>query len=144
MKKNVPFKIGLIAIGIAAAMSCSKKNNDSPQQNIVGTWKVTSEGIDTNHNNVLDQNEIISSDTSWAHHILTFKSDGTLTETYYSVIKKYTYEWVGNNTYLKTTFLDTSYHGGPSSLKITTISNTTLTLMDTTTNSPDWVIFTKQ
>jgi len=127
MKKYVIGALLISAVCIAA--SCKKPGNSSPASNLEGSWFVNKVYLDTNRNGIMDANELFT-DTSLAHQVIRFNTDGTLVSTYYSSVSHGTWQLVNGNTYIKTT--DTSGGTTTSYVLILSLTPASLEIKDTT------------
>jgi hypothetical protein len=68
------FAVALIILSNLFLASCEKDTDINESASVVGTWKLSEEGVDTDNNNVLDATEVSPTTLTV---IFTFKSDNT-------------------------------------------------------------------
>lgn len=92
-----------------------------------GTWAISSELVDTNCSGLLSLNY---TDTSFAHTLLTFNTNGTFVASYYnSVTARGLYSLLDNSKFLK--LEDTVYGGDTVSYQVEMLTSSAMRLLDT-------------
>ena len=107
---------------------------------LVGTWKITSVQMDTNHNGKIDANETFT-DTSWANRIIQVNDDGTVKTTYYDNITQSKWTLTDDNKYIQ----QTDSTGKVTSHMIVSLTSKNVEEQDTSTSQPlRYIFFAKQ
>ena len=143
MYKNVKYIIGIFSICFVILASC-KKDYSSSSASVVGTWKTDMVYVDTNHNGIMDPNELVK-DTSLTHNFLIFNTNGTEIMTYDGATIQSNWKLINNNTYIEVS--GPAQSGGTYYLYIQSLNSTTMVLKDTSklhNDNVSWVSYTKQ
>ena len=132
---------------VATLFTACKKSDDDNQtrsQMLVGTWNMSSYGMDANNNSTLDNGETGPTSTTTFGAKVTMNSDATGTQVAYFLGTADTsnFKWALTNNENSLQIIDgtdTSY------MLIKSISSSNLTLLDTAAGMqfPLWEVFTK-
>jgi len=124
-----------------ALFSCTKPGGSSRQHDyITGKWRKTRTAVDSNHNGIIDNFELLAPSAYDSTHVLVFNSDGSGAITSSGATAgAFTWSLQRNNTYLVISYGDTAFGH-----YIDTLSRDAMTLRDTTISSISWSMYTKQ
>jgi len=134
MKKVILF-IASAALVSGIMSSCHKSNKSNTAMDLLpGSWKGTFVAVDSNNNNILDVSE---QRTDPFNEVYTFNKDlsGTHTYTIGSTTTIDTFSWTITQNY---TYLNITYKGTTSPLRIDYISHNDLTLRNSATSPVSW------
>ncbi|MCD6011067.1 MAG: hypothetical protein K0Q79_929 [Flavipsychrobacter sp.] len=129
------FTIGTIA---AVGTACKKPKDNSTQNMITGTWKLTIEADDVNGNGVMDASEQMADTTNY----LTVYNAGGTGHTIANGVHEDGFTWAVDGATLKLT--DTALTTLTINLHIDNISASKMTLSNTFGGSTSWEVFEKQ